>query len=189
MKNIIYILIIVFTVQITLAQNWKNDPDHSRLEFSTTHMLISEVKGIFKNFEVKMNAKKPDFSDAVIELTAFINSIDTEVEARDKHLKSLDFFDEENYPVMVFKSNSFKETGKNKYKVTGNLMLHNITKQITVVMIYNGTIVNHNTNKTTAGFQILGEINRLDFNVGAKAPGSVISEDVAIVANLEMQLQ
>lgn len=189
MKTILYTFLLASITQTGLAQNWKSDPDHSRLGFTATHMLISEVKGIFKDFEIEVSSNDPNFSDAEIELTAAINSIDTEVEARDKHLKSKDFFDAENYPTMNFKSTSIKKINKSKYNITGDLTLHNIKKQVTVVMQYNGTTDNPVTNKKTAGFQITGTIKRSDFNIGSTVPNNLISDVVTIVADTELQFQ
>lgn len=187
MKTVIYTLLFITITQSVLAQNWKSDPQHSRLGFKITHMNISEVNGIFKEFEIIVNAKKTDFSDAVIQLTADIGSIDTEVGARDNHLKSQDFFDEENYPSMKFKSTSIREIGKHKYEVTGDLTLRNITKQVRVVMTYNGTIVNPVTHKKTAGFHFTGEIKRYDFNIGSTIPDKLVGNEVAIIIDTELQ--
>lgn len=189
MKTILSTLFLVAITQYCLAQNWKSDPQHSRLGFKTTHMRISEIHGIFKDFEIKIIAGNTDFSDADIELTAEVGSIDTEVGARDNHLKSPDFFDVEKYPEMRFNSTSVKEIGKYKYAVTGDLTLRNITKQVTVVMIYNGTLVNPNTHKRTAGFQVTGKIKRSDFNVGTAIPNDIVGDEVFIIADTELQFQ
>lgn len=171
------------------AQNWKSDPEHSRLGFRIEHMLISEVNGIFKNFEIDIKAAKPDFSDATIELRAETASIDTEVEARDKHLKDKDFFDAENYPTIQFKSKSLTRIIDNKYSVTGVLTMHNISKQVTVVLVHNGNLNNPITKKRTAGFQITGTIHRSDFKIGSKFPASLVGNDVFIIVDTELQLQ
>mgnify|MGYP006167773129 FL=1 len=152
-------------------------------------MLISEVNGIFKDFEIGVKAAKPDFSDAVIELTAKIGSIDTEVEARDKHLKSQDFFDTENYPAIQFKSKSISRIGKNSYFVTGMLTMHGVTKQVKMRMVHNGTINNTLSKKRTAGFQVNGMISRFDFGIGNKFPGKLVGDKVSIIVDAELQLQ
>jgi len=189
MKRFKLTFFLAITTLYATAQNWKSDPEHSRLGFRIEHMLISEVNGIFKDFEIGVKAAKPDFSDAVIELRAEIGSIDTEVEARDKHLKDKDFFDVENHPTIQFKSKSISRIDENKYSVTGMLMMHNVTKQVTVEMVHNGTITNTVTKKRTAGFQVTGTISRSDFEIGSKFPGELIGDKVFIIVDAELQLQ
>ena len=188
MKTLKLIFFLTITTLYASAQNWKSDPEHSRLGFKIEHMMISEVSGIFKDFEIEVKAAKSDFSDAVIELQAKISSIDTEVEARDKHLKSQDFFDVENYPAIRFKSKSIARTGKNKYSVTGMLTMRNVSKELTMNMVHNGTINNIVTKKKTAGFQVTGIISRSAFGIGSKFPEKLIGDKVFIIVDAELQL-
>src|SRR5688500_10445628 len=95
-----------FLTAFTTVSVWKSDKAHSQLAFTVKHLGISEVSGTFNDFDVTINSSKPDFSDAKIEFTANVASIDTRVEQRDNHLKSADFFDAEKYPKMEFKSTS-----------------------------------------------------------------------------------
>lgn len=189
MKTFNLTFFLAITTLCATAQNWKSDPEHSRLGFRIEHMQISEVNGIFKDFEIGIKAAKPDFSDAVIELRAETGSIDTEVEARDRHLKDKDFFDVENYPTIQFKSKSISRIDENKYSVTGMLTMHNVTKQVTVEMVHNGTINNTVTKKRTAGFQVTGTISRSDFEIGSKFPGNLVGDKVFITVDAELQLQ
>ena len=92
---------------------WGADTAHSKLGFEITHLMISDVEGSFKNFESKITASKDDFSDAVVELSADVNSVNTDNEKRDAHLLNADFFDAAKYPKLTFKSTSFK-----KYRIT-----------------------------------------------------------------------
>ncbi|WP_306350188.1 YceI family protein [Flavobacterium sp. '19STA2R22 D10 B1'] len=189
LKLITVVVLFLTTMTGFAQQTWKNDPMHSRLGFTTTHMLISDINGIFKTFELNMVATKEDFSDAKVELKADISSIDTEVEPRDNHLRSPDFFDAAQYTTLNFKSTSIQKISKDKYKLKGNLTIHNITKPVEVEMVYRGTIVNPNSNKKTAGFQFKGLLKRLDFNVGTTMPETLISNDVKIAADAELILQ
>ena len=170
----------------TLNNIWNNDDAHSQVAFTVKHLGISEVSGTFNDFDVKIHAAKPDFSDAAVTFTAKVASIDTRIEARDNHLKSADFFDTENYPDLTFKSTSIKKDGKNnKYKLTGNLTLHGITKQVTVDMEYQGSVENAMNKKQTVGFQVTGTIKRSDFNLGNGFPAPMISDEVQIKADGE----
>lgn len=187
MKKIALILaaIVTLTAFTTVLPIWQNDDPHSQLGFTVSHLGINDVSGTFNDFDVTLQSSKPDFSDAVIELSAKTASIDTRVEARNNHLKSADFFDVEKYPTMNFKSTAVKPTGKNKYKLTGDLTLHGITKPVTMDLLYKGTVENPMSKKQTAGFQVTGTIKRSDFNVGPKFPAPMISNEVKIKADGE----
>jgi polyisoprenoid-binding protein YceI len=187
MKKIALILaaIVTLTAFTTVLPTWQNDDPHSQLGFTVSHLGINDVSGTFNDFDVTLQSSKPDFSDAVIELSARTASIDTRVEARNNHLKSADFFDVEKYPTMNFKSTAVKPAGKNKYKLTGDLTLHGITKPVTMDLLYKGTVENPMSKKQTAGFQVTGTINRSDYNVGPKFPAPMISNEVKIKADGE----
>jgi polyisoprenoid-binding protein YceI len=188
MKKITAIIATLFFSTFILAQTtWKADPMHSKLTFSTVHHGISDIAGLFKTFEITTTTKKVDFSDATFELSTDVASINTEVEMRDNHLRSAEFFDVEKYPKMTFKSTSIKKIGKekDKYKLMGNLTLHGITKPVTINMWYRGTITSPQSKAITAGFQFSGILKRSDFNIGSKFPPPMISDEVKIKADCE----
>lgn len=174
---------LVLTAFTTAVTTWKNDKPHSQLGFTITHLGISDVSGTFNDFDVTVTSSKSDFSDAIFELTANVGSIDTRVEARNNHLKSADFFDVKKYPEMTFKSTSIKKEATDKYKLLGNLTIRDITKPITMDLIYRGTIENQKV--PVAGFQLTGTIKRSDFNVGPGFPAPMLSDDVRIKADGE----
>lgn len=177
-----FILLSSFTL---IADRWTNDDPHSQLSFSVNHLGVNTVTGYFRDFDVKVNATKPDFSDAVVELTGQVSSIDTRVEARDNHLKSADFFDAAKYPAIYFKSTSIKPTGDHVYQLTGDLTLRGITRQVTVEMTYRGTVENAMNKKQTAGIQVTGIIHRSDFKIGEGFKPPMISDEVFIKADGE----
>lgn len=148
-------------------------------------MGISSVSGTFNDFDVTIESEKEDFSDAVIALTAKVASIDTRVEQRNTHLKSVDFFDAEKYPTLTFKSTALKAAGKNSYKLTGDLTLHGVTKPVTLDLVYNGSAINPMSEVNTAGFTVKGEIKRSDFGIGGNFPDAFISDVVKIEASGE----
>jgi polyisoprenoid-binding protein YceI len=190
MKKVIFILSAVLIQTVSFAQQtWKSDKAHSKLAFSVTHMGISDVSGLFKTFDVTITTSKPDFSDAVFELNTDVTSISTESEMRDNHLKSADFFDAANFPKLTFKSTSIVKVGDSKYKLTGDLTLHGVTKSVTLDLWYRGTITNPMSKAPTAGFQLTGTIKRTDFNIGSKFPSAMLSDDVAIKADGEFAAQ
>lgn len=185
--SLIFALLTVFlTLNLNSQTVWKQDPNHSKLGFVVTHLSIADVTGYFTSFDVTVTSNQADFSDAVIEMTADINSINTGIEARDKHLKSADFFDAATYPTMTFKSTSIEKTGDKTFKLRGNLTMHGITKEITVELIHRGTIQNPMANNAdVAGLQILGTLKRSDFNIGPTFPDFAISDEVRIKADGE----
>lgn len=167
------------------SQNWSLDNSHAKLNFSVTHLLISDVEGNFKTINGKIVSSKEDFSDAQIEFTADVNSINTDNADRDAHLKTADFFDAAKYPTITFKSKSFKKVADKKYKLVGDLTAHGVTKQVEFDVIYNGTIVHPYSKKPVAGFKLTGTIKRSDFGIGTSTPSGVVSDEVTIVANTE----
>jgi polyisoprenoid-binding protein YceI len=186
MKKLTIILSAFFLLSaFTTSSVWKNDDPHSQLGFTVTHLGINEISGTFNDFDATFTSAKSDFSDAVVTLTANVASIDTRVEARNNHLKSADFFDAEKYPTLSFTSAGLKPSGKNKYTLTGNLTLHGITKQVTMELLYKGTVENPMNKKQTAGFQVTGIIKRSDFSIGNNFPAPMISDEVKIKADGE----
>lgn len=185
--SLILALIAVFvTFNLNAQSVWKQDPNHSKLGFVVTHLSIADVTGYFTTFDVTVTSSQADFSDAVIEMTADISTINTGIDARDKHLKSADFFDVATYPTMTFKSTSIEKSGDKTFKLKGNLTMHGITKEITVDLIHRGTIQNPMANNAdVAGLQILGSIKRSDFNIGSTFPDFAISDEVRIKADGE----
>jgi polyisoprenoid-binding protein YceI len=187
MKKITFIAsLLLLSFGVFAQDTWKADPYHSRLGFNVTHLGIADVPGHFSDYDVTITSAKPDFSDAVVELTAQIASIDTRVEQRNKHLKSADFFDAEKYATMSFKSTSIKKVDNNKYNLTGNLTMHGVTKPVTVTMLYRGTTANPNAKGApVAGIQITGTVKRSDFGIGNGFPAPMISDEVEIKADGE----
>ena len=184
MKKFAFLLLSVLILSaFTTQMIWKADKTHTELNFSIVHMGISEVSGCFKDFEANIETSKADFSDAVITMTAQINSIDTRFAKRDEHLMAEGFFDVAKHPTMTFKSTAVKKKGKNKFKVTGDLTLKGVTKSIELDLVKVGQIEHPRSKKQLAAFKISGEINRTDFGVG-QAGGSV-SEIVKIMAQGE----
>ena len=182
-----FLFIALFTANA--QSTWKSDPAHSSIEFTVTHMVISEVTGKFGGFEAVIESGKEDFTNASIEFSADASSINTGIEKRDAHLKSADFFDVEKFPKLTFKSTSFKKVEGKKYALKGNLTMHGVTKPVVLDVVYNGTIKDP-YGQTKAGFKITGELNRTDYglawNAALETGGVVVSEEVGITANIQL---
>jgi len=183
-KTILSTAALLILAGSTFAQDWNLDKAHSQVNFSIGHMGISEIGGTFGTVTAKFTSSKDDFSDAVIELTADVNSINTGNEQRNNHLKTADFFDAAKYGTFTFKSTSFKKTGDKTYQLTGDLTLHGITKTVTLNATFNGTATNMQK-KTVAGFKVTGIVKRSDFNIGTGMPAGMLTDDVTLIANTE----
>ena len=185
MKRITLLASALVLAASAFSQTWSADKVHSRLGFGVTHLTISEIDGSFKNFDSKVTASKDDFSDAVIELSADVNSINTDNDQRDTHLKSPDFFDAAKFSTLTFKSTGLAKTGAKQYKLTGDLTLHGVTKSVVLDVVYNGTTTNPMSKKTIAGFKITGTIKRSDFGIATSFPAAIVSDEVVLTANTE----
>lgn len=177
----------LFAFKPFIQSTWTADPAHSRIGFSITHMMISDVEGSFRNFESTVSSTKADFSDAVINLSAEVKSVNTENEKRDAHLINADFFDAEKFPKLTFKSTAVNKISENKLLVKGLLTFHGITKPVQLNATLRGLNNNPKTGKSVAGFKVTGTIKRSDFNFGTKYPGAVLSDEVELNANTEFK--
>lgn len=184
-KATIIIAALLISGATTFAQSWTVDKAHSRLGFGITHLSVAELGGTFNSIDAKFTASKPDLTDAVIELTADVNSINTDNDQRDGHLKSPDFFDAAKFPTLTFKSTSFKKVADKKYKLSGDLTMHGVTKPVVLDVVYNGTSTNPMSKKTVAGFKITGVIKRSDFGIAASMPAAMLSDEVSLQASTE----
>jgi polyisoprenoid-binding protein YceI len=190
MKRTIFVFLAVFAfTTIGAAQSeWKFDKVHSNIAFSVRHMVISSVSGSFKDFSIVLKSDKEDFSDATIMSTIQVASISTDNEYRDKHLKSDDFFNAEKFPEIKFKSTKFEKLDDNKYKITGDLTIRDVTKEVTFDAVLNGTL------KTEKGllsaWKATTTINRFDYNLKwnktIESGGLIVGQDVTITLNLEL---
>ena len=170
------------------AQSWQVDKVHSTVRFNVSHLVISEVEGSFKVYDGKIESKKPDFTDAVVSFQVDVNSIDTDNGMRDEHLKSPDFFNVKDYPNMSFKSTSFRKKSGNKYELTGDLTIRNVTKKVVFDVTYGGTIKDGYGN-IKSGFKAVSSIDRfaygLKWNALTEAGGATVGKEVGITLNLE----
>lgn len=177
---------VLLSVSAIAQTTWVEDPLHSKLGFTVTHLGIADVPGYFDSYDVTITGSKADFSDAVIELKGDVKSINTQVDQRDNHLRSADFFDAERFSELTFKSKSIKKIKENNYKLTGDLTIRGVTKQVEMDMLYRGTTANPNADGApVAGIQITGTIKRSDFGVGTGFPPPMISDEVRIKADGE----
>ncbi len=193
LKSLVFLLLVTSLINAQSKESvWVVDKAHSKIGFSVTHLLISEVEGYFKDFEIKVVTDRDDFENAKIEFTAKTASIFTDNDRRDEHLRSDDFFNAEKFPEMKFVSKSFKKTGKNKYRLVGDLTIRDVTKQVTLDVVYNGTIKDPWGN-LKAGFNVTGQLNRFDYglkwNALTELGGAVVDKIVKIRIHVELNKQ
>jgi len=167
---------------------WLLDPAHSELTFKIKHLMISNVSGAFTNFSAKVETDETDFSKANIHLTAEMNSISTNNEQRDAHLRNSDFFEVEKFPQLKFTSTKIQQTDDESFNLYGNLTLKGVTKPVKLNMEFNG-IVKDPQGQEKAGFLVSGKINRNDWginlNVALETGGLMLGEDVRIQSEVQ----
>jgi polyisoprenoid-binding protein YceI len=171
---------------------WVIDPSHSEISFKVKHLVVTTLTGNFTAFEGSAETSKDDFSDAVINFSADVNSINTGNADRDGHLKSDDFFNAESFPKLTFKSTSFSKTGDDTFKLTGDITIRDITKSITLDVEFGGTAVDPWGNNK-AGFELNGKLKRSEFNLKwnalTEAGGAVVSDEVKLNLNVQLVKQ
>ncbi len=194
MKKILAVLLGLFiTVGTSHADtgNWILDQPHSNVSFAVQHMVISEVTGGFKDFTINLNSTKDDFSDAAINATLAVNSIDTKNDRRDSHLKTDDFFNVEKFPTIRFQSTSFEKTGDRHYTIKGKLTIRDTTKDVSVDAVLNGTIISNKSERV--GWKATLAINRFDYGLKwsrtIETGGLIAGATVTITFNLEFTKQ
>jgi len=168
---------------------WTIDPAHSEIGFRVKHMVISTVTGRFTRFTGSLHAAKPDFSDSLVRFEADIDSIDTQNEQRDAHLKSPDFFDAAHHPKLSFVSTSFNRKTDGSFALTGDMTIRGITRSITLDAVYNGTVSGFDGD--IAAFEITGKLNRQEFglrwNALTEAGGVVVGDEVKLELTVELK--
>lgn len=167
---------------------WLLDPAHSELTFKIKHLMISNVSGAFKDFSAKVETEETDFSKANISLTVEMNSISTNNEQRDAHLRNSDFFEVEKFPQMKFTSTKIEQTDDESFNLYGNLTLKGVTKPVKLNMEFNG-IMKDPQGQEKAGFLVSGKIKRSDWginlNVALETGGMMLGEDVRIQSEVQ----
>lgn len=164
------------------------DPAHSLIGFAVRHLEINLVSGRFKNFTGTINFNDKDVTKSTVEFKAKIASIDTEVEARDKHLLSADFFEAEKYPEMSFKSTKIEKRGKDKYVIHGDFMLKGVTKSIEFPFTFTGAVKDP-WGGTRFGIEAQTKINRRDYGINYGNALAAGGFDVANEVTIDLRLE
>ena len=188
-KTAIAIVMMVALPVLAHADTWQIDPAHTNVEFTVRHMMISNVKGQFQKTSGTITANGADPASAKIDATIDATSIDTRVDRRDAHLKSPDFLDVARFPTITFKSTKVEAAGPGKWKVTGDLTLHGVTKPVVLDVEGTGAPIHDPMGNTRAGASATTKIRRSDFgliwNKALEAGGVMVGDEVAISIDLE----
>jgi polyisoprenoid-binding protein YceI len=188
-KTAVAIAIVIALPVLAHADTWQIDPAHTNVEFSVRHMMISNVKGQFQKTSGTITINSNDPTSAKIDATIDAASINTRVDKRDAHLKSPAFLDVDKYPTITFISTKVEAAGPGKWKVTGDLTLHGVTKPVELDVEGTGTPITDPMGNTRAGASATTKINRKDFGLTWNQPletgGVMVGDEVAISIDVE----
>jgi polyisoprenoid-binding protein YceI len=167
---------------------WAIDATHSEIQFKVKHLLISKVTGQFQKFDATVETEGDNLETAKVNLTADVNSISTNNEQRDAHLKNNDFFDADNHAQLTFVSDKLEKIDDEHYKLHGTLTIRGVSKQ-EVLNVEFGGMVQDPWGNTRVGFTVTGKINRKDYGVSfgmiSETGGALLGYDVEVHAQAE----
>jgi len=177
---------------MSTSTKWVLDPTHSEIGFKIKHLMITNVSGNFNKFEVKAETNGDDFSNAKVSVDIEVESINTNNSQRDAHLRTADFFEAENYPLISFRSTKIEKLDESTYTLTGNLTIKKTTKPVKLALEYGGVTIDPYGNYK-AGFSLTGKINRHDFGVSynpvLETGGVALGEEIKIHGEIQLVKQ
>ena len=185
------LLIVVALALPSLARaaTWNLDPAHTSVQFSVRHLMVSTVRGAFGKVTGTVQVDEKDLARSKIQATIDAASIDTRIEKRDAHLKSPDFLDVAKYPTITFVSKKIEQVDPGHFKVTGDLTLHGVTREVSLDVEGPAPEIKDPQGKIRAGAQATTKINRKDFGVtwnqALEAGGVAVSDEVTITIDVE----
>ena len=170
-------------------QTWALDPTHSELQFKIKHLMISTVSGQFNDFKATVETDNDDFTKAKVHFEATVDSISTNNDQRDAHLKTGDFFEADKHPLITFDSERMEKTSEDEYKLYGILTMRGVSKDVVLNTDFGG-ITKDPWGNTRTGFSVSGKINRHDFGVSfgaaSETGGVLLGDEVKINANIQL---
>ena len=176
--------------QSTKPTQWQIDPAHSAAHFSVRHLMISNVRGEFTKLSGTATTSPADPTKSSVEVTIDAASINTREPQRDEHLRSADFLDVAKYRTLTFRSKRIEALGAENFKVTGDLTIHDVTKEVTFDVEGPTASVKDPWGNIRAGITASAKINRKDFGLGWNAftetGGLVVGDEVKITIEAEL---
>ena len=185
------ILAAVLTVSSPAASTtWQIDPQHTAAGFSVKHLMISTVRGQFKNVTGTVNWDDQDISKSTVDVTIDANTVDTSEPKRDADLRSPNFFDVAKYPTITFKSKTIEQVSAGKLKITGDLTIHGVTKEAVLDVEGPTGPIKDPWGNTRVAANATTKINRQEYGINwnqkMDSGGLVVSDDVNITIDLEL---
>jgi len=178
-------LALFLTLSASAQESWQLDPNHSSAQFAVRHLGISTVRGTFTKVSGTVQLNEADLTRSSAEVTIDATSVDTRVETRDNDVRSPKFLDVQKFPTITFKSKKVEPAGPGKLRMTGDLTIHGVTKE--VVLDVDGptpAVKDARSGQQRRGASATTTINRQDFGVSG-AP-SVVGDEVTITLDIEM---
>lgn len=193
MKRFLASITAVITLSLPVfasATTWNIDPDHSSIGFKVRHLMVTNVRGSFDKHTGVVEINDTDITKSKVTVTIDTASINTNVQKRDEHLRSADFFDVAKYPTMTFVSKKVAKAGADKLKVTGDLTLHGITREVVLDVEGLSKESKDPWGNIRSGAVATAKINRKDFglvwNKALETGGVAVGEEIAIHLEIEM---
>ena len=188
MKRLALAVLLLPSLALAEAATWNIDPAHTQATFTVRHMVISNVKGEFQSTKGVVKIDDKDLAKSMVDVTIDAASIHTREDKRDAHLRSPDFFDVERYPTITFKSTKVEKAGGDRYKVTGDLTMHGVTKPVVLDAALTPQVKGM-MGEVRRGAQATTRVNRQEYGLKWNKmleAGPLVGDDVAIEINAEL---
>ena len=188
MKRLALAVLLLPSLALAEAATWNIDPSHTQATFTVRHMVISNVKGEFQSTKGVVKIDDKDLAKSMVDVTIDAASIHTREDKRDAHLRSPDFFDVERYPTITFKSTKVEKAGGDRYKVTGDLTMHGVTKPVVLDAALTPQVKGM-MGEVRRGAQATTRVNRQEYGLKWNKmleAGPLVGDDVAIEINAEL---
>lgn len=168
---------------VAQTTTWQVDPAHTNSQFAVKHLGISTVKGQFTKTTGQIQIDEADITKSHLDVTVDTTTLDTRVDGRDKDVKGPNYLDVEKYPTMTFKSKSITAAGEGRLKLTGDLTIHGVTKEVTFDVDGPSQTITDPWKNLRRGASATAKINRHDF--GVNGGGIAVGDDILITIDLE----
>ena len=195
MKHLISIFIVAILLSPlhVFAATYSIDPAHTTIGFKVKHLMITNVKGVFEKFKGTVNIDEKDITKSKVDVSIEMASVNTNITKRDDHLRSPDFFDVTRFPTMTFVSTKVEKAGADTLKVTGNLTIKGVTRQVILHVEGPTGEIKSPQGDVKRGASAAATINRQDFGVSwskkLDGGGLVVADDVFISIDTELARQ
>jgi polyisoprenoid-binding protein YceI len=182
--------LVVSSASAAQGSTWEIDPVHTSAQFTVKHMMVTNVRGEFGKTTGAIQWDDKNSEKSSVEASIDATTINTREPKRDAHLKSADFFDVEKYPTITFKSKKLQKVGTDKYKITGDLTMHGVAKEVVLDVVAPGRVIKTQNGDEKRGASATTRVNRKDFgllwNKPLEAGGVVVGDEVTISIDTEL---